>query len=161
MIEISLIEDKTNYHKENLDEMENLFKKHFITHENNELENMFKSNVPQIRIHLRLVHGILPTVIFKAVGNDMFKTVADEGFLKAFLNPATKETPSLIFHFEGEIKTFVSKIHSIDKEQIKLGSKTLFDRLLSLLKNEDLPSLQKESQFFEYVNGEWNQAEKY
>jgi hypothetical protein len=161
MIEISLIEDKTNYHKEDLDEMENLFKKNFITHENNELENMFKSNVPQIRIHLRLVHGVLPTVIFKAVGNDMFKTVADEGFLKAFLNPATKETPSLIFHFEGVIKSFEFKIKSKDEEQIKHGSKTVFDRLLSLLNNEQLPTSHKESQFFEYENGEWKRAEKY
>jgi hypothetical protein len=45
MIEIALIKDKTNYHKENLDEMENLFKKNFITHANNELENMFKPNL--------------------------------------------------------------------------------------------------------------------
>jgi hypothetical protein len=161
MIEISLINDNTNYQKENLDKMENLFKKNFITREGSELEKLFKSDTPEIRIHLRLKQGVLPVVIFNAIGNDMFKTISDEIFLNAFLNPSSQETPSLVFHFKGEIKSFQFKIQSRDKSVIKLGSRTVFDTLLNILNAEELPDLYRESKFFEYVNGEWEKAEKY
>jgi hypothetical protein len=160
MIEISLIKDNTNYQKENLDKMENLFKKNFITREDNELEKLFKSDMPEIRIHLRLVQGVLPVVIFRAVGNDMFKMISNEIFLNSFLNPSSEETPSLIFHFEGEIKSFEFKIQSKDEEQIKLGSKTVFDKLLNFLNAEKLPTINKESYFFEYLDGQWKETAK-
>jgi hypothetical protein len=161
MIEISLIKDNKNYQKENLDKMENLFKKNFITREDNELEKLFKSDIPEIRIHLKLVQGVLPVVIFRAIGNDMFKTISNEIFLKAFLNPSSQAIPSLIFHFEGVTKSFDFKIQSKDEEQIKLGSKTVFDKLLSFLNAEELPTINKESHFFEYLDGEWKETAKH
>jgi hypothetical protein len=160
MIEISLIKDNANYQKENLDTMENLFKKHFITREDNELEKLFKPDMPEIRIHLRLVQGVLPVVIFRAIGNDMFKTISNETFLKAFLSPSSQATPSLVFHFEGVTKSFDFKIQSKDEEQIKLGSKTVFDELLNFLNAEKLPTIDKESRFFEYLDGEWKETVK-
>jgi hypothetical protein len=160
MIEISLIKDNANYQKENLDTMENLFKKNFITREHNELEKLFKSDIPEIRIHLRLVQGVLPVVIFRAIGNDMFKTISNETFLKAFLSPSSQATPSLVFHFEGVTKSFDFKIQSKDEEQIKLGSKTVFDELLNFLNAEKLPTIDKESRFFEYLDGEWKETVK-
>ncbi|MGB7291269.1 MAG: hypothetical protein WBD99_03770 [Thermodesulfobacteriota bacterium] len=161
MIEISLIKDNTNYQKENLDKMEKLFKRNFITRDANELEKQFKSETPEIRIHLRLAHGVLPVVLFTAVGDDMLRTVSNEIFLNAFLNPCSEETPALIFHFQGQVKSFQFKINSRDEEQIKLGSKTVFDTLLNFLNAEKLPSINKESLFFEYLDGDWKKAEKY
>lgn len=160
MIEISLIRDNTNYQKENLDKMENLFKKNFVTREDNEFEKSFKSDMPEIRIHLKLKQGVLPVVIFRAIGNDMFKTISNEIFLNAFLNPSSQETPSLVFHFKGEIKSFDFKIQSRDEEEIKLGSKTVFDELLNFLNAEKLPTVKKESYFFEYLYGEWKETAK-
>ncbi len=90
--------------------MENLFKKNFITREDNELEKLFKTDMPEIRIHLRLMQGVLPVIIFRAIGNDMLKTISNEIFLKAFLNPSSQATPSLVFHFEGVTKSFEFKI---------------------------------------------------
>jgi hypothetical protein len=161
MIEISLIKDNTNYQKENLDTMEHLFKKNFITREDNELEKLFKSHMPEIRIHLRLTRGVLPVVIYNAIANDMFKTISNEVFLNAFLNPSSQETPSLVFHFKGVTKSFDFKIQSKDGELIKLGSKTVFDELLSILNAEELPTINKESHFFEYLDGEWKETAKH
>lgn len=161
MIEISLIKDNTNYQKEDLDKMENLFKKNFITRDSNELEKLFKPDMPEIRIHLRLTQGVLPVVIFRAIGNDMFKTISNETFLKALLNPFPQATPSLVFHFEGVTKSFDFKIQSKDEEQIKLGSKTVFDELLNFLNAEKLPTTDKESRFFEYLDGEWKETAKH
>ncbi len=160
MIEISLIRDNTNYQKESLDKKENLFKKNFITREDNELEKLFKTDMPEIRIHLRLMQGVLPVIIFRAIGNDMLKTISNEIFLKAFLNPSSQATPSLVFHFEGVTKSFDFKIQSKDEEQIKLGSRTVFDKLLSFLNTEELPAINEESHFFEYLDGEWKETAK-
>lgn len=160
MIEISLIKDDRNYQKEKLDKMANLFKKHFITREDNEQENLFEPDMPEIRIHLRLTQGVLPVAIFRAVGDEMFKTVSNETFLNVFLNPSSENTPSLIFHFGGDIKSFEFKIQSKDKEQIKLGSSTVFDMLFNFLNAEKLPTIKKESHYFEYVDGEWKETTK-
>ena len=160
MIEISFLKDNTNYQKEDLDKMENLFKKQFITRDSSELEKLFKSDTPEIRIHLKLTQGVLPLVLFTAVGEDMFRTVSNEIFLNAFLNPSPPETPSLVFHFQGQVKSFQFKIQSSDEEQIKLGSKTVFDTLLNYLNSEKLPSTNKESLLFEYLEGEWKEATK-
>lgn len=159
MIEISLIKDHTNYQEENLDKMENLFKKTFITRDDKP-EKLFKSDMPGIRIHLRLTQGVLPVVIFRAVGDDMFKTISNGIFLNAFLNPCSNNIPSLIFHFEGEIKSFEFKMQSKDEEQIKLGSSAVFDKLLNFLNAEKLPTINKESHFFEYLDGEWKETTK-
>ena len=161
MIEISLIKDKTNYEKDNLDKMESLIKKNFITRENNELEKLFKSEMPEIRIHVRLTQGVLPVVIFNAIGNDMFKTISNEIFLNAFINPSSEETPALIFHFQGQVKSFQFKIQSSDEEQIKRGSKSVFDTLLNYLNSEKLPTTNKESHLFEYLDGEWKETTKH
>lgn len=160
MIEISLIKDNTNYSKENLDKIENVFKKTFITRDYNP-GKLFKSDMPEMRIHLRLTQGVLPVVIFRAVGDDMFKTVSNEIFLNAFLNPCSKNIPSLIFHFEGEIMSFEFKIQSKDEEQIKVGSRTVFDKLLNFLNAEKLPTINKESHFFEYIDGDWKETGKH
>ena len=161
MIEISFLKDNTNYQKEDLDKMENLFKKQFITRDSKELEKLFKSDTTEIRIHLKLVQGVLPVVIFRAIGNDMFKTISNDTFLKAFLNPSSPATPSLIFHFEGVTKSFDFKIQSSDEEQIKRGSKTVFDTLLNYLNSEKLPTTNKRSHFFEYLDGEWRETIKH
>lgn len=161
MIEISFIKDRTNYEKDNLDKMENLFKKQFITRDSNELEKLFKSDTPEIRIHLKLTQGVLPLVLFTAVGEDMFRTVSNEIFLNAFINTRSEETPALIFHFEGQVKSFQFKIQSGDEEQIKRGSKTVFDTLLNRLNSEKLPTTNKESHFFEYLDGEWKETTKH
>ena len=161
MIAISLIKDKTNYQKEDLDKMESLFKKQFITRDSNELEKLFKSDRPEIRIHLQLAQGVLPLVLFTAVGDDMFRTVSNEIFLNAFLNPSSPQTPSLVFHFEGEIKSFQFRIKSRDGEVIKLGSRTVFDTLLNYLSSEELPTTNKESLLFEYLKGEWKETTKH
>jgi len=117
--------------------------------------------MPEIRIHLRLTQGVLPVVIYNAIANDMFKTISNEVFLNAFLNPSSQETPSLVFHFKGEIKSFQFKILSRDGELIKLGSRTVFGTLLNILDAEKLPTTNKESHFFEYVSGEWKQRAKH
>ncbi len=160
MIEISFIKDRTNYEKDNLDKMENLFKKQFITRDSNELEKLFKSDTPEIRIHLKLTQGVLPLVLFTAVGEDMFRTVSNEIFLNAFINTRSEETPALIFHFEGQVKSFQFTIKSGDGEEIKHGAKTVFDTLLNYLNSEKLPTTNKESLLFDYLEGEWKETAK-
>jgi len=155
MIEISLIVDKIHYQKKHIDEMEKLFKKNFITHEDQDLEKKFRSDHPEIRIYLRLTQGVLPVEIFRAVDKDFFKTVTNETFLKAFLNNSSNETPPLIFHFVGKLRSFEFRIKSKDEENIKEGSETVFDKLFSILKSEEVPTLNKESKIFDFVNGEW------
>jgi hypothetical protein len=53
------------------------------------------------------------------------------------------------------------KIQSKDEEQIKLGSKTVFDELLNFLNAEEVPTINKESLFFEYLDGEWKETAKH
>jgi len=155
MIEISLIVDKIHYQKKHIDEMEKLFKKNFITHEDQDLEKKFRSDHPEIRIYLRLTQGVLPVEIFRAVDKDFFKTVTNEAFLKAFLNNSSNETPTLIFHFVGKLRSFEFRIRTKDEENIKEGSETVFDKLFRILKSEELPPITQDAQSFEFEGGEW------
>ena len=57
--------------------------------------------------------------------------------------------------------SFEFKIQSKDEEQIKVGSRTVFDKLLNFLNAEKLPTINKESHFFEYIDGDWKETGKH
>ncbi|MBI2487165.1 MAG: hypothetical protein HYW01_09440 [Deltaproteobacteria bacterium] len=158
MIEISLIKDKTHYQQQQLDMMEKIFTRNFITHESPELETSFNPDLPEIRIHIRLIQGVLPELLFKALGEDLCDSITNKDFLNAFIHPSSQETPSLIFHFVGDFRSFEFKITSKDEKNLEEGSQKVIQKLLGLLNREELPPQSTDRRSFRYENGDWTEV---
>ena len=158
MIEIFLIKDKTHYQQHQLDMMEKIFAQNFITYENPELKMGFNPTTPEIRIHIRLIQGVLPELLFNALGEDLCNLITDRDFLNAFIHPDSGETPSLIFHFVGDFRSFEFQITSKDEKNLEEGSQKVIQKLLSVLNREELPPQSTDRHYFSYENGNWTEV---
>jgi hypothetical protein len=158
MIEMSLIKDETHYEKKHLDEMQEIFAQNFITRENAELETGVNPTTPEIRIHIRLTQGVLPELLFRALGEDLYNLIANKDFLNAFIHPRSQETPSLIFSFVGDFRSFDFKITSKDEKNLAEGSQKIIEKLLSELNREELSPQAKDTYSFNYEKGDWIEA---
>ena len=157
MIEISLIKDTINYHKEQLDDMENAFAQNFILHEPSIYKPQTRSTTPEFRVLLKIIQGILQEVLFVSIGNDLFETVGKKDFLNAFLGKHSEETPSLVFHFLGDFRSYEFRICSTDGDEIKEGAKKVVDEILNIIKAEKLPPESHDYRIFIYENRVWNE----
>ncbi|MGH7890084.1 MAG: hypothetical protein ACRENF_05995 [Thermodesulfobacteriota bacterium] len=158
MIEISLIKDETHYQKQQLDAMRRIFSRNFITNENLELEKSFKPATPEVRIHIRLLQGVLPDLLFNALGEDLTDLIRDQGFVNALLQPNSQQTPSLIFQFMGDFRSYEFRITTGDEKTLEEGSHKLIQKVLSMLKQEELPPQSADIRFFRYENGDWSEV---
>ncbi len=157
MIQIYFIRDDTHYQKQQLDTMERIFTKNFITYESQELERRFNPGSPEIRIHIRLVQGVLPELLFIALGEDLYDSIMNKDFLNAFVHPNSEEIPSLVYHFVGDFRSFEFKITSKDRGNLEEGSQKVVQKLLSLLNREELPPQSTDRHSFRYENGDWTE----
>ena len=157
MIEISLIKDNINYHKEQLDEMENAFAQNFILHEPSIYKPQTRSTTPEFRVLLKIIQGVLPEALFVSIGNDLFETVSKKDFLNAFLKTHSEETPTVVFHFLGDFRSYVFRICSSDENEIKEGVKTVVDEILNIIEAEKLPPESHDYRIFIYENRVWNE----
>lgn len=159
MIEISIIKDTINYHKEQLDEMEHTFAQNFILHDPSKNELQINSSAPEFRVLLRTIQGVLPEVLFVSIGNDLFETVSKKDFLNAFLKTHSNETPSLVFLFVGDFRSYEFRIKSTNEDEIKNGSKKVVDEILTIIKAEKLPPESHDHRIFKFENREWKEIE--
>jgi hypothetical protein len=158
MIEMSLIKDETHYEKKQLDVMEEIFTQNFITSESAEPETHLNPATPEIRIHIRLTQGVLPELLFRALGEDLYDLIGNKDFLNAFIHPRSQETPSLVFSFVGDFRSFDFKITSKDEKNLAEGSQKMIEKLLSELNREELPPQSKDAYSFHYEKGDWIEA---
>jgi hypothetical protein len=158
MIEVYLIKDETHYQKPQLDMMERIFVKNFIQHENPNIEKFARPVSPEIRIHIMLLQEMIPEILFKALGEDLYDTIRG-GFLNAFVNPISRETPSLVFQFVGSLRSVEFKVTSRDEKTIEEASQKVIEKLLSVLTSEELPqesnSHDTQALSFIYEEGVW------
>ncbi|HWP91646.1 MAG TPA: hypothetical protein VNN20_05570 [Thermodesulfobacteriota bacterium] len=155
MIEITFITDKANYPAEQIDIMERIFNKNFITTQNEDLEIIFKPDSPETLIYIKLTKGVIPEILFTALGEDLSDSVSSNDFFNAFISANSKETPSLIFVFEGGTRSFEFKIKSKNQKSLKEGSKKIIEKLLSVLTDEDRVLNSHDRQTFHYRRGGW------
>ncbi len=154
MIEVSLIEDNSNYIKEQLDVMRAAFLRNFMLYQNRDLEKSFNPSSPEIRIYINLLQGLLPEILFRALGDDLADSISG-GFLNAFLKPNSQESPSLVFQFVGTGRSFEFKITSRDEMALEEAPEKLIEKLLSVIGAEDLPPESILFQTYKYENGNW------
>ena len=159
MIEISIIKDTINYHEDQLDEMKNAFAKNFILHDSPKFEPQMRPSSPEFRVLFKITQGVLPEVLFVSIGNDLFETVSKKDFLNAFLKPHSKESPSLVFHFLGDFRSYEFRINSTNEDEIKNGSKKVVDEILKITKAEKLPPESHDYRIFKFENREWKEIE--
>jgi hypothetical protein len=157
MIETSLIQDRTHYQKEQLEIMRSALMRNFILFDNPELETGIKHTAPETRIYIKLVMGLLPDILFRALGEDLCYSIGGS-FLNTFVNPNSSETPTLIFHFVGDFRSFEFKIKSRDEKMLEEASGKVIDKLVSLLKTEELPAESDNTHIFQYENEDWTQV---
>jgi len=158
MIELSLIKDRVHYEKEQLDTMYRVFAKNFITYENPGLEKRFNPTSPEIRIHIRLIKGLMPEVLFTALGEDLGDLITNRDFFNAFVNPQSGDTPSLVFDFVGDFKSFEFKITSRNEKSLEEGSQKVMKKLLSIITQEGLLTDPTERYSFLYDDGDWTEV---
>jgi hypothetical protein len=156
MIETFLIEDNTHYQKEELGIMRRALMQNFILFESPELEASFKHTTPQIRIYIKFLMGLLPEILLRALGEDLYDSIYGD-FLNAFINPNSGETPSLIFHFVGDFRSFEFEITSRDEKTLLEASEKVIEELLNVLKAEGLSPESDNTQVFHYENENWTQ----
>jgi len=157
MIETSLVEDKAHYHKAQLEIMKSSLMQNFILYENPELETRFKYTTPQIRIYMKFSMGLLPEILLRALGEDLCDSI-NGVFLNVLATPNSEETPSLIFHFVGGFRSLEFKVTSRDEKTLLEASEKVVDKLLNVIKSEELPSESDNAQIFHYKSGDWTQA---
>jgi hypothetical protein len=155
MIEITFVTDKANYPVEQLDIMEKVFNKNFITTQNEDLEMMFKPDSPETLIYIKLTKGVIPEILFTALGEDLSDSVSSNDFFNAFISPNSRETPSLIFIFQGDTRSFEFKIKSKNQKNLREGSKKIIEKLLSVLTEEGQTLNSQDRQAFHYRRGGW------
>jgi len=158
MIEISLIRDETHYQKKQLDIMGKIFTQNFITPENVESEKSLKPGTPEVRIQIRLLQGVLPDLLFNALGEDLTDLIRNQDFVNALLQPNSRQTPSLIFQFVGNLRSYEFRITTGDAKTLEEGSHKLVQKLLSMLKQEDPPPQSADIRFFRYENEGWSEV---
>ncbi len=154
MIETSLVEDKTHYHKAQLEIMKRELMQNFILSENPDLEARFNYTTPQIRIYIKFSMGLLPEILLVALGEDLCDSI-NGVFLNVLTNPNSEESPSLIFHFAGDFRSLEFKVTSRDEKTLLEGSKKVMEKLLSLIKSERFLSESDDTQTFYYESGDW------
>jgi hypothetical protein len=159
MIEISLIKDEAHYEKKQLDAMEEIFVQNFIAPESAGPQTGLKPTTPEIRIHIRLTQGVLPELLFRALGEDLHDFVTNKDFLNAFIHPRSQETPSLVFSFVGDFRLFDFKITSKDEKNLAEGSQKMIEKLLGELDREELSPQSKDLYSFYYEKGDWIEAQ--
>ncbi|MGE5443918.1 MAG: hypothetical protein ACM3SR_04855 [Ignavibacteriales bacterium] len=157
MIETFLVEDKIHYQKAQLEIMKRALMQNFILSENPDLEAMFKHTTPQIRIYIKFPMGLLPEILLRALGEDLCDSISGV-FLNALSNPNSGETPSLVFHFVGDFRSLEFKVTSRDEKNLIEASEKVMEKLLNVIKSEELPSESNDTQTFHYENGDWTQA---
>ena len=157
MIEISIIKDTINYHKDQLDEMEKALAQSFILHDSSKLEPQMRPSSPEFRVLFKITQGVLPEVLFVSIGKDLFETVSNKDFLNAFLKTHSKESPSLVFHFLGHFRSYEFSINSTNEDEIKNGSKKVVEEILKIIKAEKLPPESHDYRIFKYENRVWNE----
>jgi len=96
MIEVFLIEDNSHYQKEQLDIMREEFLRNFMLFQNKELEKRFRPAYPEMRIYINLLQGLLPEILFRALGEDLTDSISGS-FLNAFLKPNSANPHLLCF----------------------------------------------------------------
>jgi hypothetical protein len=154
MIEISLIEDKSHYHKEQLGIMRGAFIRNFMLSQKPELETRFKPSSPEMLIHIRLLQGLLPEILFRALGEDLCNSISG-GFLNAFVSPNSEQAPSLIFQFVGDFRSFEFKITSRDEKTLEEASEKVIEKLLDVVTAEEFLPESNDLQTFHYENENW------
>jgi hypothetical protein len=156
MIEVSLIEDNANYPKERLDVMRSAFLRNFILHQDSDLEKRVNHSSPEMRIYMNLLQGLLPEILFRALGEDLADSISGN-FLNAFLKPDSEETPSLVFHFVGKGRSFEFKIKSRDEKALKEAPEKMIEKLLSVIGAEELPPESILNHTYHFENGDWSE----
>jgi hypothetical protein len=154
VIEVSLIEDNSHYKKDQLDIMRGAFLRNFILYQNTELEKRFKPTSPEMRIHINLLQGLLPEILFRALGEDLGDSISGS-FLNAFLKPNSEEPPSLVFQFVGTDRSFEFKITSRDEKALEDASEKVIEKLLSVISAEEQPPESILIHSFHFDNGDW------
>ncbi len=156
MIEVSLIEDNSHYRKDQLDVMRGAFLRNFMLYQNAELEGRFRPASPEMRIYINLLQGLLPEILFRALGEDLTDSISGK-FLNAFLKPNSKDAPSLIFQFVGNSRSFEFKITSRDERTLEDASEKVIEKLLSVISAEELPPESILIQNYQFDNGDWSE----
>jgi hypothetical protein len=156
MIEVSLIEDNSNYPKEQLDVMRAAFLRNFILSQNADLEKGFNPSSPEIRIYINLLQGLLPEILFMALCEDLTDSISGS-FLNAFLKPNSHEPPSLVFQFVGTGRSFEFKITSRDEKALEEAPEKVIEKLLSVISEEGLPPESVLMQTYNFENGDWSE----
>jgi hypothetical protein len=77
--------------------------------------------------------------------------------LNAFLDTTSNDTPSLIFHFVGDFRSYEFSINSTNEDEIKNGSKKVVEEILKIIKAEKLPPESHDYRIFKYENRVWNE----
>src|SRR3990167_2599774 len=148
MIEVFLIEDNSHYQKEQLD----IMREEFL--QNKELEKIFRPAYPEMRIYINLLQGLLPEILFRALGEDLTDSISGS-FLNAFLKPNSAESPSLVFQFVGTDRSFEFKITSRDGKTVEDASVMVIGKLLSVISAEEIPPESILNQTYQFENGDW------
>jgi hypothetical protein len=107
----------------------------------------------------KITQGVLPEPLFVSIGQDLFETVNKKDFLNAFLKTHSKESPSLVFHFLGQFRSYEFRINSTNEDEITSGSKKVVDEILKITKAEELPPESHDFRSFMYENRVWNESE--
>jgi len=154
MIEVFLIEDNSHYQKEQLDIMREEFLRNFMLFQNKELEKRFRPVYPEMRIYINLLQGLLPEILFRALGEDLTDSISGS-FLNAFLKPNSTEPPSLVFQFVGTDRSFEFKITSRDGKTVEDASEMVIEKLLSVISAEEIPPESILNQTYQFENGDW------
>ncbi len=157
MIETLLIDDRTHYQKEQLEIMRSALMRNFTLSQNPELEAGFKQINPEVRIYMKLLMGLLPDILFRALGEDLCYSIGGS-FLNTFVNPNSGETPTLIFHFVGDFRSFEFKIKSRDEKILEEASGKVIEKLLSVVKAGELATESDNTHIFQYENEDWTQV---
>jgi hypothetical protein len=157
MIETFLVEDKTHYQKAQLEIMKEALMQNFILSENPELEEKFKYTTPQTRIYIKFPMGLLPEILLRALGGDLCDSI-NGAFLNVLASPNSGEIPSLIFHFVGDFRSLEFKVTSRDEKTLLEASEKVMEKLLNVIKSEELPSESDDTQTFYYEGGDWAQG---
>ena len=154
MIEVFLIEDNSHYQKEQLDIMREAFLRNFMLFQSKELEKRFRPAHPEMRIYINLLQGLLPEILFRALGEDLTDSISGS-FLNAFLKPNSAESPSLVFQFVGTDRSFEFKITSRDGKTVEDASEMVIEKLLSVIGAEEIPPESALNQTYQFENGDW------
>ncbi len=76
----------------------------------------------------------------------------------ALLQPNSQQTPSLIFQFMGDFRSYEFRITTEDEKTLEEGSHKLIQKLLSMIKQEELPPQAADIRFFRYENENWSEV---